>query len=424
MAISAVGAGIAPDQLDSLVAVLDLIRSDVARTRPELGHESGLGRTVITQRVSQLLDFGLVEENGFGSSTGGRAPRELRFRAEAGLVFAVEFGATSIIVGLTDLIGRVVEHREEPWDIAAGAERSLQRVEELFDAMLASRSSTDPQVWGIGVGLPGPVEFASGRPVAPPIMPGWDGYPVRGRLAERYNLPVWVDNEVNLMALGEVCAGLGKGKSDLIYMKIGSGIGAGLISGGRLHRGAQGCAGDVGHIAVTDDTAIVCRCGKVGCLEAIAGGFAIARDATAAVGEGRSPFLAEVARDGHPLQAQDVARAAQYGDPVGVELITRSGRLVGRTLATLVNFFNPSLILIGGGVASSGDLLLAAIREAVYRRSLPLATRDLRIAYSPLGHRAGLMGASFMVSDELFSRQRLGRWISRGSPIGLPEIVS
>ncbi len=415
--------GVVPEQLDTLVAVLDLVRSGKAGTRPELGRRSGLGRTVITQRVAQLTDCGLLEEGDLGPSTGGRAPRELRFRADAGCVLVAEFGATSVSVGLTDLAGRLVEHHEEPGDIAVGPEAALGRLEELFDAMLAARASSAPPVWGVGVGVPGPVEFASGRPIAPPIMPGWDGYPVRDQLAARYGVPVWVDNEVNVMALGEFRSGLGRGVRDVVYVKIGTGIGAGLISGGQLHRGAQGCAGDVGHIQVVDDASIVCRCGNIGCLEALAGGAAIARDATAAAADGRSPFLANLVEQGRGLEAREVARAADHGDPFSVELLTRSGRLVGDMLATLVNFYNPSLILIGGGVAGAGDQLLATIRQSVYRRSLPLATRELRIDRSPLGDRAGLMGAGFMVIDELFSRQRLGHWIDDGSPAGRPELA-
>ncbi len=416
--------GIAIEQLDSLVLVLDLVRSGHARTRPELGRRSGLGRAVITQRVGHLINSGLLDEGELGPSTGGRAPRELRFRAEAGYVLVAELGATSLSVGLTDLAGRLVEHREQPWDIATGPEPTLHRVEECCDELLTELGSARRPVWGVGVGLPGPVEFASGRPVAPPIMPGWDGYPVRDRLARRYDVPVWVDNEVNTMALGEFRGGLGQGVADQVYIKIGTGIGAGLISGGRLHRGANGCAGDVGHVAVVEDETAVCRCGNSGCLEALAGGAALARAATEAAASGRSRFLAELAGTGHRLEARDVARAAEHGDPVGIELLTRSGRLIGEMLATLVNFHNPSLVTIGGGVAASGDLLLSTIRQVVYHRSLPLATRDLRIARSPLNDHAGLRGAGFMVIDELFSRERLGRWIGGGSPIGRPELTA
>ncbi|OZM77878.1 ROK family protein [Pseudonocardia sp. MH-G8] len=418
------------DQLDSLVAVLDLVRFQTARTRPELVQRSGLGRTVVTQRLAQLTSSGLVAEGALGPSTGGRAPRELRFRAEAAVVLVAELGATSISVGLTDLAGQLVMQREEQWDIAVGPEPTLSRVAELFDRMLAAQPDTPP--WGIGVGVPGPVEFASGRPAAPPIMPGWDGYPIRDRFAARFNVPVWVDNEVNTMALGEYRAGLGRGADDLIHVKIGTGIGAGLISGGRLHRGTQGCAGDIGHIALVSElietgpgaTQQMCRCGKFGCLEALASGSALARDATAAAEAGRSPALARCLAEAGSLTATDVVHAAEFGDPVAVELLQRAGRLVGETLAALVSFFNPSMVLLGGGVGMSGDLLLATIRQAIYRRSLPLATRDLRIARSQLGDRAGLMGAGFMVVDELFSRALLGRWLYQGTPVGQPTLAA
>jgi glucokinase-like ROK family protein len=411
------------EQLDALITVLDLARSGTARTRPELIRRSGLGRTVVTQRVAHLIDSDLLEEGDLGPSTGGRAPRQLRFRANAGHLLVAELGATSISAGIADLAGSLITQQEEPWDIARGPDETLARVEELFDSMLTGRPANAPAIWGVGVGVPGPVEFATGRPVAPPIMPGWDGYPVRDRLTARYDVPVWVDNEVNLMALGEFRGGLARGERDFVYVKIGTGIGAGLISGGRLHRGGQGCAGDVGHVAIVDNTSMTCRCGNVGCLEALAGGTALARDGSIAASSGRSPYLAQLLSNDQPIQARDVARAATHGDPASVELLTHSGRLVGEMLATLVNFFNPSLILIGGGVAGAGDLLLAAIKQAVYRRSLPLATRDLRITRSPLDDRAGLMGAAFMVVDELLSRERLVAWIEHKSPVGRSDLV-
>ncbi|SFQ73128.1 ROK family protein (putative glucokinase) [Amycolatopsis arida] len=415
------------DHVDSLATVLDLVRSGTARTRPEIGRRSGLGRTVVTQRVNQLTEHGLLEEGPLGPSSGGRAPRELRFRAHAGVVLAAELGATSVAVGVTDLAGQVLTQVEEPTDIASGPDQVLDHVEELYDRLLdevrAGTASGEVSTWGVGIGLPGPVEFATGRPSAPPIMPGWDGYPVRDRLAARFSAPVWVDNEVNTMALGELRAGSAKGQWDILYVKIGTGIGAGLVSGGQLHRGSQGCAGDIGHAAMTDDPEVVCRCGNIGCLEALAGGAALARDGLAAAREGRSEFLAEVLATTGTVRAADVSRAAQSGDRTSVELLTRAGRLVGSLLATLVSFYNPALVIIGGGVAGAGDLLLAAVRETVYRRSLPLATRELRIVRSTLSDQAGLVGSAFMVIDELFAPERLAHWIDRGSPAGAPELV-
>lgn len=411
------------EAVDALVTVLDLVRFSGVTTRPELSRRSGLGRTVVAQRVAQLLASGLMSEGTQALATGGRPARALEFRAEAGSVLAVELGATSLATGTADLAGRLTNCAEEPSDIAAGPDTVLRRVEELLDRLAAGRSAADPPVWGIGIGLPGPVEYDSGKPVAPPIMPGWGGYPVRERLARRYDVPVWVDNDVNLMALGEFRFGLARGEQDVVLVKIGTGIGAGLISGGRLHRGAQGAAGDVGHIAVAGDRATVCRCGNAGCLEALAGGAALGTLATEAALGGRSPFLARRLRGSGQLDAADLAAAAVHGDPVAVEIFGQAGRHIGGMLATLVNCFNPSLVVIGGGVAAAGDLLLAPIREAVYRRSTPLATRDLRIVRSTLCGRSGLHGAAFMVIDELLSRQRLPLWISDGSPAHNPGIT-
>lgn len=410
----------ASDVLDTVVTVLDLVRSSAANTRPEITRLSGLGRNVVTHRVAQLLDAGLLEDGALGQSTGGRAPRELRFRASAGHVLVAELGATSISVALSDLSGRLCSQVTEPSDVTDGPEPILGRVVELFEGLLREHDVT---VWGVGIGLPGPVEFTTGTPVAPPIMPGWDGYDVRGHFSSRFDCPTWVDNDVNVMALGELRDGLARGHADIFYVKVGSGIGAGLVSGGNLHRGAQGCAGDIGHIATVGGSEVVCRCGQIGCLEAVAGGAALAREGRLAVERGLSPFLAKLPDGSSTITSADVGRAALHGDPRSVELVTQSARLVGETLSQLVNFFNPSLILLGGGVTDVGDLYLATVRQMIFSRSLPLATRSLLIERSPLGDRAGLKGAAFMVIDELLSRERLGRWIEHGSPAGHPSLA-
>jgi predicted NBD/HSP70 family sugar kinase len=232
-----------------------------------------------------------------------------------------------------------------------------------------------------------------------------------------------VDNDVNVMALGELRGGIAREVRDLVYVKIGTGIGAGLVSGGRLHRGAQGCAGDIGHVVVEQPSDITCRCGNNGCLEAIAGGHALARDGLAAARTGRSEYLGRLLAEGRPIEAVDVSAAARHGDRASVELLARSATLVGESVARIVNFFNPALILIGGGVSESGDSYLATVRQAVLRTSLPLATRSLEISRSPVGVRAGLMGAAFIVIDELFSRERIGAWIERGTPAGQPQLA-
>ena len=414
----------AEETLDALVTVLDEIRLARSRSRSELMARTGLSRAVVAQRVSELIDRGLVEEGGVGVSTGGRPPRQLSFHSEAGHVLVADLGATSIDVALTTLDGRIIAHRDEPADIADGPQRCLGRVEELFSELLATARGLPGQLWGIGVGIPGPVEFRSGRPVSPPIMPGWDGYPVRRHFARAYRVPVWVDNDVNLLALGEWRSGAAMGHDNVVVIKVGTGIGAGIISDGRLHRGAQGSAGDVGHIQVVDDADVICRCGNIGCLEAVAGGAALARDAEAAARSGHSPRLLTALDQHGRVTAEDVARGASFGDPVCVALLQAAGRRIGSTVASVVNFFNPSLIIIGGGVVLSGDQLLAAVRETVYRRSLALATRDLLIQRSSLGGLAGVIGASAMVVDQLFARDYIASWMAAGGPSALPEIAA
>jgi glucokinase-like ROK family protein len=409
------------DQVDNLALVLAAVRSGSLRTRPELVRELGLGRNVVSQRVGQLLDLGLLDEGRLAPSTGGRPSRQLRFRSEAGCLLVAELGATDLQVGLSDLGGELLDQRVERCDVASGPERTLSRLEQLFDELLAARPTGLP-LWGVGVGVPGPVEFSQGRPIAPPIMPGWDAYPVRDRLSAHYQTPAWIDNDVNVMALGELRAGIGQSEQELMYVKVGTGIGAGLVSGGRLHRGAQGAAGDIGHVSVLDDESVLCRCGNTGCLEAIAGGYALARDGLAAASSGRSVALADALAASGTITARDVTTAARTGDPASVALVTGSGRLVGRVLATLVNFYNPSLIVMGGQVSSAEDIFLAELRRTVYGRSTALAARDLRIKTSPLGDRAGLLGAAFLVADELFARDCLAQWIQHGSPTGRPEL--
>jgi glucokinase-like ROK family protein len=414
---------IAEEALDALVIVLDEVRLGRSRSRSELVRRTGLGRAIVAQRVGELIGRGLVVEGDTGPSTGGRPPRQLSFRADAGHVLVADLGASSIAVALTDLAGRLLGHYTEPADIARGPEPILGRVEELLGELQHTTRGIPGPLWGVGLGVPGPVEFASGRPISPPIMPGWDAYPIRERFGRAWDAPVWVDNDANVLALGEWRSGIAQGHDNVVVIKIGTGIGAGIISDGRLHRGAQGSAGDVGHIQVVEDTAVVCRCGNVGCLEALAGGAAIGRDGEVAARAGRSARLHAALDEQGTVSAEDVARAAAFGDPVAVELVQAAGRRVGHMLASVVNFFNPSLVVIGGGVAQGGDQLLAAIRETVYRRSLPLATRELLVRRSSLGMLGGVIGTSSLVVDQLFARDQLERWLPAGRPTGMPEVA-
>ncbi|MFJ4623750.1 ROK family protein [Streptomyces sp. NPDC088812] len=403
----------AVDHYDALSAVVRMVRSGRARTRPELGAASLLGRTVISQRVEQAIELGLLEDAETGPSSGGRAPRQLRFDAGRGLVLSAVLGAAALDVAVTDLDARVLEHRHLEWPIARGPEETLTALDAAFTGLLESRRDTP--LWAITLGIPGPVEFSTGRPSQPPIMPGWDGFDIRGRLQARHRAPVWVDNDANLLALGEARAG-GTGADEMIFVKVGTGIGAGLVSGGRVHRGSKGAAGDIGHARVLEDNSVMCRCGRTGCLEALAGGWALARDAVTAVHEGRSRYLAEIHGAHGEITPADIGRGVTVGDAWCLTAVARAAERVGSLMATLVNFYNPSHLVFGGGVLTVGDAFLRVVDHTVRSRSLPLAATDLVIRGSALGDLGGVAGGAHLAVEALLSADAMAAWTPLGSP--------
>ena len=379
----------APYPSSSAGALFQYVRQHEVATRSDLVRLSGLSRSAVGQRVDDLLATGLVIEDGEAPSTGGRPPTRLRFEPRAGVVLAADLDTTHTVAAVLDLAGRVLANIAFDLDISLGPERVLSFVDQRFIELLDGIQALPDDVCGVGLGLPGPVEHETGVAVSPPIMPGWDGYPVPNFFADRYSVPVLVDNDVNIMALGEYRAHWRTEVSDLLFIKFATGIGCGIVSGGRIHRGAQGAAGDFGHIRVSGHGDVVCRCGNTGCVEAVAGGHAIAMQLQAL---------------GHQTaHARDVARLVQECNRDATRVVREGGRLLGEVLAAAVNLLNPAVIVIGGELATAHEQLLAGVREIVYKRSLPLATRHLRIVPSQLGPYAGIRGAAAMVLDEVLS---------------------
>ena len=377
--------------------LLDLIRSGEATTRAALASTTGLARSTIAQRIEQLADRNLVIDVGEAPSTGGRPPAILGFNVDAGVVLAADLGATHSRIGVADLGGAILDEVRHNIEISAGPDAVLSWVETTFAELLGRIGREPHEVMAIGIGVPGPVEFAAGRAVDPPIMPGWDGYDIRERFAGTYDCPVLVDNDVNIMALGEHWT-TSDAPDDFIFVKIGTGIGSGLILGGELQRGAKGTAGDIGHVRVPGVEA-VCRCGNTGCLEAAAGGGALAAT------------LAELGLDTH--NSRDVVELVRAGNRDAVRAVREAGRLIGRVLAMVVNMLNPAAITIGGDVADAGDHLLAGIREVVYQRSTALSTSDLVVQTSTLGDRAGITGAAAMGIEQVVAPASINAALAR-----------
>lgn len=351
--------------------------------------ETGLARTTVVGRLAALLDAGFIAPAGDGVSSGGRPPARVAFNPSSRVIVGVDLGATHGSVGITDLDGNILAVTRRALDIASGPDHILSWVLNAAAAQLTSagRSSTD--VLGIGVGVPGPVEHSSGRPIRPPIMPGWDGFDIPGFVRARLDVPVLVDNDVNILAIGER-ATVWPLVDDLLFVKVSTGIGAGIIAGGFLQRGAQGAAGDIGHVQVPhgigeDD------------LEATASAPAIAQ---------------LIAHDDSPVDPPQVVDRIRVGDPAAVAAARQAGRSIGEVVAMCVSLLNPSVVVIGGRLGVSVEEIIAGVREVVYRRSIPLATQHLNIVPARGGEYAGVRGAALMVIEEALSASAINRQLA------------
>jgi predicted NBD/HSP70 family sugar kinase len=410
----------------SLATVLNLVRTGRATTRLEIERKGELGRAVVAERLAILAKFGLVAEGDLGPAIGGRAPRHMRFVAEAGVVLIAVLDRLYLGVALADLSGRLVVEHHEPIEPSSGAEDVLERLTTLFIWLLDERGGKE-SVWGLG--LAAPEQFAVDRldnsagEASLDRSRLWREYDFTDELSLRFAAPCWTRSSTETMTLGELEAGAGRGASDLLFVKLDGSISAGIVSNGLLHRGAQGLAGLIGHSPTGELGGFTCHCGSKGCLEVIAGGDALARDGRIAAQEGVSRYLADMLVRNGEIAINDIGHGAQLGDAYCAEALARCGRLVGESLAPLVNLLNPAIVILGGGGALSGEILLASVREAVYRQSHPHATRDLRITCSQLGGAAALIGAARALLDEIFSPTNAAAWVGLGSPRLQPSFL-
>jgi len=376
--------------------IFQILRDGHARTKAELAALTGLARSTVASRVDALLAADLLRPAGEAVSTGGRPPARVAFNPRAGLVLAVDLGATHATVAVADLAGVILDARTRAIDIGDGPEALLDAILAEGSALLEATAGGLPLV-GVGIGVPGPVEHSTGRPTNPPIMPGWDRFDVPGYVQRTFDVPVLVDNDVNILALGEQATSWPR-VDDLVFVKVSTGIGAGIIAGGQLQRGAQGSAGDMGHVQVPMSAGSARQPGDERDLEALASGSALA---------------VALRAEGHDVHtASDVVGLVRAGNAAAIEATRQAGRDVGEVLATVVNLLNPSIIVLGGSIARAGEHLLAGVREVVYRRSIPLATQHLAIVQSQAGDRAAVLGAAIMVAREVLSPANVDRYVA------------
>jgi predicted NBD/HSP70 family sugar kinase/DNA-binding transcriptional ArsR family regulator len=377
--------------------VVAALREAGAASRAELARRTGLSRTTVASIVSELEGEGMLEEREDGagarpqggaapragaSPQGGRPPRLLSFSRAAGAAVGIDFGKRHLRVAAADLSHTILASAERPTRTDDPAETGLDTATQLVEEVLAEAEVPRRDVIGVGLGLPGPIDMRSGRVGSSSILPGWVGVRAAEAFGSRLGMPVFVDNDANLGALAELRWGAAAGCRNAAYLKVSTGIGAGLILNGRLFHGSGGMAGEIGH-TIIQEQGPVCRCGKRGCLETLAGAAA----------------LLELLRGTHgpDLTTQGLLAAAASGDSGARRVLADAGRHIGTAVATLCDLMNPELIVVGGELSAAGEVLLDPLREQVHRHAIPATARGLEIVPGVLGPRAELLGTLALV---------------------------
>lgn len=363
-----------------------LIRERRDITRAEIGQLADLSRTAVSARVAALAARGLVIEHELAPSTGGRPAAFVSFNADAGIVLSAAIGRSRTRLAVCNLAGEILAATDIDQEPGLGPDDLMPDIVKRFDALLDDFGYRENRIYGVGVSLPGTVDQQHGGSLNSPIMSGWDGIPLPPYFAELTDAPVVLDNDANVIALAER-RGDRQAYDDLLVLKASTGLGAGIIAGGVLQRGSVQAAGEFGHIKTPAAVGVPCRCGDTGCLEAIAGGWALVRDLKQG---GRSV--------GH---VRDVVELANGGDADARRMIRDSGRHVGEILAGAVNLLNPAVLVVAGDMSGAYDVYVAGLRETLYGNATALATRVLQIVPSTHGTRSGVIGSATLVLDHV-----------------------
>ena len=372
--------------------VFGLIRDGAVATRAEVGRVTGLSRTAVAARVSALQACGLVLERAEAPSTGGRPPARLVFNADAGVVLAAAIGRSRTQLGVCNLAGEVLTMADVDQEIGIGPHELMPDIAKRLEALLDETGRRHDEIFGVGLSIPGTADTTRGCSLDSPTMSGWDGIPLPPYLRELTAAPILLDNDANVIVLSER-RGQRDRFDDMLLIKASTGLGAGIVAGGVLQRGAIGGAGEFGHTKIPAAAGVACRCGDTGCLEAIAGGWAVVRT---------------MQQQGHGVgHIRDLVDLALGGDPEARRLIRESGRHIGEVLAGAINLLNPEALVIAGDMSKAYDILVAGLRETVYGNAIALATRELQILPSTHGDQSGVIGSAAMILDHVLSARAI-----------------
>jgi predicted NBD/HSP70 family sugar kinase len=379
-------------------AIVAEIAGRGALSRQTILQSSGLARATVVDRLDKLFRAGILIESSRVVTGPGRPTTLLDLSNDCAIILAADVGETFIRLAVADvkpqlLVEEVIEHHRD-WDPRS----TLEVIALGFEALILRIGCTKREILGVCIGLPAPVDFAAGTAAGPSVIPQWEGLPVRDWLTDRLGVPAYVENDVNLLTLAEKQR-TGRDSDHFFFVKVGTGIGSGIMSGGILYRGHKGVAGDIGHIQLGAPALHRCRCGKIGCVESRASGWAIARDLRTAGLDAQN--------------AVDVLRLIRSADPSAIQGIVNAGEVLGEVIADAVSILNPDTIAIGGTLAGAGEYLLSGLRAAVFKRTLPIANAELNIVQVDHQPQLGLIGAALLVRGMEFAPTRVEATIQR-----------
>jgi glucokinase-like ROK family protein len=374
--------------------IVDLLKKKEPLSRAEIAKLTGLSRATVSSIVNRLVNTGLIKEIGVGKakSNGGRKPVLLELNPEAFYIVGVDLGTNNIIAIVTDLKAKIKGKVSIPTEVYKGLSGVLANLEHAVSEVISISGIKKTKIIGMGMAVAGLIDTSNGEVIFSPNF-SWSNVPIKKLVEERLNIPTYIDNCTRVMALGEITFGSARGRENLLYINVGYGIGSAIVIEGKVYPNIS----EIGHIPVVEDGP-KCGCGKRGCLEAVSSGSAIETRAKEILESGKPTLISELANgQKDKVTAKIVAKAAENGDQVAIEIFNNSGWYLGKGIATAVNLLSPELVVIGGGVSQAGEILFQPVRKGFEHYAMEDLAKNVKIIPSGLGLDAGVIGAIALV---------------------------
>ena len=391
--------------------IIKLVWNEKTITRAELSRLSGFSRSTITANVDTLLEDGiLVEQPLEGQEKSNSKRKSVSINQNRGIFVGIELDADCCAVGACDIMGTLLHEQCIALDYIDGPEAILKQISHAIKTLQEALSGRNTTILGIGVGLPSPVDFEGGYAVHPAFMPGWHRFPIGPKLSKLYGCPVFVDNEVNTMAFGEAFLSEQYRGNDILFIKLGVGIGAGLIMQGSIYRGNSGMSGNIGHMRV-DGSTVQCKCGKIGCLEALAGGGALLKQAEQLAQNKQNTFLQKVFEQRGYIELSDLKEAIKRHDSKVIQMVEESAHTIGSMVGSLVVFYDPKAVVLAGSLCELGLQYVDSIRRSIINEATPWIKSDFDVNVTQFGDSIGVIGSAMLCISNLIHN---GAFVNEG----------